>query len=362
VNSEKTEAFQQKMVTLLNQGALNLAIAIGYRTGLFEAMAEIGQPAAIAAISETAGMDRRYVREWLAIMAAGGIVELDGQSGGGKRYHLPPEHAACLIRKAGNRNLAVYSQEIPILTVSAMDAVVDAFEHGDGLPYTAYPGFQAFMSELSNAKHRETLVDKFLPAVAGGDLVRDLRRGIRVCDIGCGEGVALVLMAEAFPESRFLGIDASPEAIDSANRLLEGRSLSNVAFVVRDAATLKEDTTLEGAFDYIVAFDAIHDQVAPGKVLAGIHRILSTQGLFSMVDIAAESDLQANLDHPMAPFLYTVSLLHCLPVGRYRGGEGLGMMWGRQKAVAYLERAGFSRVDVVKMPHDAFNYHYLCRK
>jgi SAM-dependent methyltransferase len=169
-------------------------------------------------------------------------------------------------------------------------------------------------------------------------------------------------MAEAFPESRFLGIDASPEAIDSANRLLEGRSLSNVAFVVRDAATLKEDTTLEGAFDYIVAFDAIHDQVAPGKVLAGIHRILSAKGLFSMVDIAAESDLQTNLDHPMAPFLYTVSLLHCLPVGRYQGGEGLGMMWGRQKAIAYLERAGFSRVDVVKMPHDAFNYHYLCRK
>jgi 2-polyprenyl-3-methyl-5-hydroxy-6-metoxy-1,4-benzoquinol methylase len=362
LNDQRAEAFQQEMVTLLNQSALNLAVAIGYRTGLFEAMAEIGRPAAIATISEKSGADRRYVREWLAIMTAGGIVELVGKSGEAELYHLPPEHAACLVREAGNRNLAVYSQEIPILTLSAMEAVVEAFQHGDGLPYTAYPGFQAFMSELSNAKHREILVDKFLPTVAEGDLVGELRRGIQVCDIGCGEGVALVLMAEAFPKSRFTGIDASPEAIAKASRLLETRSLPNAEFVIRDAATLMDDGTLEGAFDYVVAFDAIHDQAAPKKVLAGIHRMLSENGLFSMVDIAAESDLASNLDHPMAPFLYTVSLLHCLPVGRYRGGEGLGMMWGRKKAVAYLEQAGFSQVEVIEMPHDAFNYHYLCRK
>ena len=350
------------MVTLLNQGALNLAMAVGYRTGLFEAMAEIDEPATVAAISHKSGADERYVAEWLAIMAAGDIVEFIDASGKEGLFYLPPEHAACLIRSAGSQNLAVYTQEIPILTDCAMDALIDAFNHGDGLPYSIYPGFQAFMSELSNAKHKEILVDKFLPAVADGNLIKELHRGIRVCDIGCGEGVALLLMAEAFPRTRFIGIDSSSEAITTANSRLKTRSLSNAEFIIRDAASLAEDATLKDTFDYIVAFDAIHDQVAPAAVLEGIHHSLSENGLFSMVDIAAGTELRDNLDHPMAPFLYTVSLMHCLPVGKYQGGEGLGMMWGKEKAVAYLEQSGFSRVEVIEMPHDPFNYHYLCRK
>ena len=361
-NQEKALAFKQKMVTILNQGALNLAIAIGYRTGLFETMAEIDQPATVEAISENAGADSRYVREWLAILTAGDIIELNEGPGTEVLYYLPREHASCLIRSAGNENLAVYTQEIPILTDAAMEAVVDAFSHGEGLPYSVYPGFQTFMSELSNAKHREILVDKFLPAVEDGQLVRKLQGGIRVCDIGCGEGVALLLMAEAFPRSRFTGIDISSEAIATAGSRLKARWLSNAEFIRRDAAALKDDASSEKAFDYIVAFDAIHDQAEPSAVLESIYHSLSDGGLFSMVDIAAESQLRDNLGHPMAPFLYTVSLMHCLPVGRHQGGEGLGMMWGKDTAVAYLKRAGFSEVDVIDMPHDPFNYHYLCRK
>ena len=360
-NPEKALAFKQQMVSILNQGAMNLAIAIGYRIGLLDAMADLDQPATAEAISAKCGQDQRYTQEWLAILTAGDIIEISEGPATEYLYYLPREHAACLSRSAGNQNLAVYAQEIPILT-DAMEAVIDAFRHGDGLPYSIYTGFQAFMSELSNTKHHEILVEKFLPDVANGDLVRRLQGGIRVCDIGCGGGVALLLMAEAYPRSRFTGFDISSEAIASANALLRSKLLENAEFLVQDAATLKDAPSLEKAFDYIVAFDAIHDQVEPAGVLKGIYHLLADGGLFSMVDIAAESQLRDNLDHSMAPFLYTVSLMHCLPVGRYKGGEGLGMMWGKDKAVSYIKQAGFSQVDVIEMPHDPFNFHYLCRK
>jgi len=361
-SDNKAEAFRQKMVAILNQGALNLAISIGYQTGLFEVMANIGGPADAETISAKSGLNTRYVREWLGIMTAGRIVELVQDAVREEAYQLPAEHAACLTRSAGNQNLAVYAQEIPLLTATAMSEVVADFRRGDGLPYSIYPRFQAFMSELSNAKHCEILVNKFLPSVAGGDLVRKLQQGIEVCDVGCGEGVALQLMAEAYPNSRFTGVDISEDAIAAANRRKASRSLANTEFIQIDAASLQEDPRWRRTFDYIVAFDAIHDQAAPLRTLAGIYRMLSGGGMFSMVDIAAGSALRDNLDHPMGPFLYAVSLMHCLPVGLHQGGEGLGMMWGKEKATGYLRRAGFEQIEVHEMDHDPFNYHYFCKK
>jgi hypothetical protein len=119
---------------------------------------------------------------------------------------------------------------------------------------------------------------------------------------------------------------------------------------------------MEGLFDYVTAFDAIHDQTRPLDVLQGVHHILTPDGRFSMVDIAANSNLADNLAHPMGPFLYTVSLMHCLPVGLVGGGTGLGMMWGREKAVEMLKDARFQRVQVLEMPEDPFNLHFFCCK
>lgn len=81
-----------------------------------------------------------------------------------------------------------------------------------------------------------------------------------------------------------------------------------------------------------------------------------------MVDIASRTNMAENLDHPMGPFLYTVSLMHCLPVGLVDGGSGLGMMWGREKAVEMLEETGFAKVQVLEIPEDPFNLHFLCFK
>ena len=358
----RKKSFSEKMVDILNYGAVNLAMAIGYRRGLFDVMDTLDGPRDAAAIAQKAGLNARYVREWLGVMATAEIVELSRSADGAPLFYLPRAHGDLITRRSGNANLGVYTQEIPLLTDCAMEAVIDGFSTGKGVTYDHYPRFQAFMTELADAKHREVLVDIFLPSIEDGRLVQRLQSGIRVCDLGCAEGLAVMLMAKAFPNSRFTGIDLSAEAIDRARREARRQGIENLELRIMDAAELQNNGSLKEAFDYVTAFDAIHDQTRPLEALRGIYHMLAPQGRFSMVDIAAESDISGNLNHPMGPFLYTVSLMHCMPVGLVDGGTGLGMMWGRQKAQAMLTEAGFEQVQLLDIPDDPFNDHYYCRK
>jgi ubiquinone/menaquinone biosynthesis C-methylase UbiE len=358
----KKERFAARMTEVLNLGALNLAMGIGYRLGLFDCLDALETPASAETVAARAGLAPRYVREWLGVMATAGVVEISRGAEAAPLFRLPPEHGDLVARRAGSENLGVYTQEIPLLTQCALEAVVEGFRTGQGVPYTHYPRFQQFMGQLADAKHRQVLVDVFLPAVDNGALVARLTDGIRVCDLGCAEGLALILMAEAFPASEFTGIDISSEALDKARSAAAARNLSNVRFLNRDAAELAAAPDLRARFDYVTAFDAIHDQTKPLEALRGVHSLLKPGGAFSMVDIAAGSRIEDNREHPMGPFLYTVSLMHCLPVGLVDGGTGLGMMWGRERALNLLREAGFDDVRIVAIPQDAFNLHYFCRK
>jgi 2-polyprenyl-3-methyl-5-hydroxy-6-metoxy-1,4-benzoquinol methylase len=353
--------FSTKMIDILNHGALNLAMAIGYKQKIFDVLEELNRPVPVSRIASTSGLNPRYLQEWLGIMVTGGIIELSRTPDGQDVYFLPPERAAVLTRNAGNNNLGVYTQEIPLLTACAMEWVNDAFKTGDGVPFCRYPDFQDFMGELSDAKHQQVLIDKFLPTVDNGRLSVRLADGIRVCDLGCGNGVAMNLMAEAFPKSRFTGIDNHEEAIRNARNSARTMGLSNAAYNVLDAATLNGKKEYFQRFDYISAFDAIHDQSHPLDALKGIKYMLAPGGVFSMIDINAGSNHADNMDHPMGPFLYTVSLMHCMPIGLNDQGSGLGMMWGKEKAEALLREAGFDKIELMEMEHDPFNLHFLCR-
>jgi ubiquinone/menaquinone biosynthesis C-methylase UbiE len=359
---EKNREFSKRMATILNCGALNLAMAIGYRTRLFDVMDGFEGPQTASVIAEAAELNDRYVREWLGVMVTGGIVELSRSASGDDLFHLPREHGDLITRRAGNSNLGVYTQEIPLLTACAIDPVLEGFRTGGGVPYGHYPKFYEFMAELASAKHRAVLVEKFLPSVLGGQLIKRLKRGIRVCDVGCAEGVAVMLMAEAFPSSTFVGMDISEGSIVKARIEASNKGLENVSFLNLDAAFLQGAEDLLNSFDYVTAFDAIHDQTRPLDALINVHSLLKQGGLFSMVDIAASSSLAGNRNHPMGPFLYAVSLMHCMPVGLVDNGAGLGMMWGREAAVEMLNQAGFGTVQVLAIPEDPFNVHFLCKK
>ena len=361
-SQEKHQTFSKKLTDILNHGALNLAMGIGYRLGLFDAMDELGLPVSSCAIAEKTGLNERYITEWLGVMVCGGIVELGKNEQGDAVFFLPKEHADLIARRSGASNIGVYTQEIPLLTGTVMEFVVEGFKDGNGVEYEKYSEFQRFMTQLADAKHNQVLVQTFLPSVKNGLLVKKLKSGIRVCDVGCAEGVALMLMAEAFPESRFVGIDICEEVIRRAKRTARERGISNASFLQLDAASIADDPEWKNTFDYVTAFDAIHDQTRPLEALKGAYAVLKPGGEFSMVDIAASSDLGENVIHPMGPFLYTVSLMHCMPVGLVNGGAGLGMMWGRQKAVKMLEEAGFQNIQVLNIPHDSFNLHFFCTK
>jgi len=363
----RREAFSQKMVDILNYGALNLAMGIGYRLGLFDVLDTFNSPESIEKIAEKSGLNNRYIKEWLGIMVTGRIIEIikdenSKDKNNDNLYFLPKEHADFLTKRSGNSNMGVYTQEIPLLTNCAFESVLKGFQTGDGVPYSRYPKFQQFMTELGNAKHEQVLVDKFLPSIDNGSLVEQFKKGIRVCDLGCGQGVAINLMAEAFSKTSFIGIDFDEGAIKTAQKSAKEKGLKNAAFMVRDAALLEKDSGLKNFFNFITAFDSIHDQTKPLAALKGVYHMLSADGIFSMIDIASETDHADNADHFMGPFLYTVSLMHCMPVGLADKGTGLGMMWGREKALELLKQAGFEDVRVSNLPDDSFNLNYLCRK
>jgi len=350
-DAARVEAFGEKLLGMLNAGALALMTSVGHRTGLFDVMSGLA-PSTSAEIARQAGLNERYVREWLGAMVTGGIVEYDPTQA---TYHLPAEHAACLTRAARPNNLAATSQWIPLLG-SVEDQVVECFERGGGVPYSAYRRFHAVMAEESDQTVVAVLVDRIVPQVDG--LVAALERGIDVMDVGCGSGRALNLMAATWPRSRFVGYDLSPEAIASARREANELGLSNVRFEVRDLCDL--DAT--DRFDLVTAFDAIHDQADPESVLAGVSRALRPDGTFLMQDIGGSSHVHRDVDHPVGTFLYTVSCMHCMTVSLAAGGAGLGAMWGRDTARRMLAEAGFADVDVRTLDHDVINDYYVARK
>jgi 2-polyprenyl-3-methyl-5-hydroxy-6-metoxy-1,4-benzoquinol methylase len=350
IDQARAEAFADKMIDVLNSGALALATSIGHRTGLFDTLAEL-PPSTSEEIARAAGLNERYVREWLGAVVTGGIVEYDPAL---CSFWLPAEHAAWLTRAASPDNLAVPAQYIPILA-GVEDRIVECFREGGGVDYCHFTRFHQVMAEDSGQTVVAALFDAILPLVPG--LTDRLAAGIEVLDVGCGSGRALIELAEAFPRSRFAGYDLSQEAIARARAEVRARGLNNVTFEVRDVAELDEP----GRYDFITAFDAIHDQANPSRVLAGICRALRPDGVLLMQDIAGSTHLENNLGHPIAALLYTISFMHCMTVSLAQGGDGLGTMWGREQADQMLREAGFGQIDVHQLAHDFQNYFYVVR-
>lgn len=349
MDQSKAEAFAGRMMALLNDASLSMLVSIGHQTRLFDTMAEM--PAATSErIAEVTGLQERYVREWLGGMVVARIVLYDPAT---KTYVLPREHAAFLTRAAGSNNLAFFTQYIRLLSAVEGD-VVRAFREGGGVGYEKYPNFQRLQAEESAALYDTALVEAILPLADG--VVERLRSGIDVIDIGTGQGHAINVMARAFPNSRFVGVDFSAEGIEAARAEAVRWKLSNARFAVADITA-----GLPGEFDLVTAFDVVHDLAKPQVVLANIARALRPEGVFLMMDMAASSRLEENLDHPIGPLLYGASVMHCMTVSLAQGGEGLGTMWGEQMAQDYLNKAGFSNVQVHHLEGDPMHAFYVAR-
>ena len=353
-SAAKAAAFEERFVDVLNGGAICLMTSVGHRTGLFDAMAD-GVPGTSTEIAARAGLNERYVREWLGAMVASSIVECDGEAG---TFRLPAEHAACLTRAAAPNNLAVFAQYIPELG-SVENDIVACFKHGGGVPYARFNRFHEVMAEDSGQSVLPALREHILPLAP--ELIERLEAGIAVLDLGCGRGKAISQLAEWFPNSSFTGYDLSAEAVAWAIAHAEEKGLRNLTFEVRDLGTFDRDADA-AAFDFVTTFDAVHDQGNPRAMVLGIRRTLKPGGVYLAQDINGSSHVHENCDHPIGPLLYTISCMHCMTVSLAQdGGEGLGAMWGRQKAVEIFTDAGFATVEVNELDHDIQNFYYVCR-
>jgi len=350
-NTQKSEKFVSKLLDIINFGSLNIMISIGYRTGLFDVLNGL-EPSGSEPISKKAGLNERYVREWLGAMVTGGIVDFDAVN---KLYSLPPEHAAWLTREATPDNVAVTTQWFSVLA-SVEDKILDCFKNGGGLSYSDYTRFHEVMADESHQTVIVPLIDQLLPHA--GDIISKLNEGINVMDLGCGSGLALVEMAKSFPKSTFTGYDISEEAVATGIKEASDFGLTNIIFKAKDISILDE----KEQYDFITTFDVIHDQAKPDVVLKNIYNALKPDGTYFMQDIAGSSYVEKNMEHPIGSFLYTISCLHCMSVSLGQNGKGLGAMWGKELAIDMLKNAGFKRIEVKELPHDPINYYYIVQK
>ena len=344
-------SFADAMMAKLNDGATCLMLSIGHRTGLFDCMSAM-EPASSKEIAARAELNERYVREWLDAMTVSGVCHYDADQ---KTYFLPKVHAEFLTRKSTLPNFAVMAQFIGMLG-SVEDKIVNCFQNGGGVDYTDFHRFHEIMAEESGQTVLPALIDSIIPLADG--LREKLESGITVADVGCGRGRAIRKMGRAYPKSKFTGFDIGEDAIGHANDETGDEGLKNVEFKVQDVAKME----FEDEFDLITAFDSIHDQAQPDVVLANIYKALKPGGIFLMQDIGTSKYVEQNMEHPVAPLIYTISCMHCMTVSLAQGGAGLGAAWGVETAKEMLIEAGFKKVETHKLDHDPLNCFFVVEK
>ena len=311
-----------------------LMIHIGDRLGLYRALTGAG-PVSAAQLAEKTGLHERWLLEWLRGQAAARLLE----SGTGELFELDPVGAAVLADEENSLAFAAgaFSDLVPPETV---DKLVDAFRTGIGLSYEALGPNAAHRTErMLGPWVRQALVPQILPALDG--VVDKLKRGAVAADVGCGGGLAVAAMAEAFPNSVFHGYDPSVHAIDRCREKIAARNLGNLNVFVAGGEALPRDAT----YDFMITFDCLHDMTRPSEVIAAIRRALKPDGAWLIKDIRSTPDFKENRRNPLLAMFYGFSVSACMSSALSEpGGAGLGTLgFNPVVAESMVREAGFSR-------------------
>ena len=315
VAQEQAQAFLGQVFGDLT-GLTNTALAsIGDRLGLFKDLAAHG-PTTSQELATRTGTNERYVREWLGGMASAGYLSYDP---GDERFTLPPAHAPTLADDGGPLFLGGVQQEM-LGTLATLGQVITAFKRGGGVApgdfaSDTWEGIERF----TNGWFNHLLVQQWLPLMP--DVLAKLEHGADVADVGCGHGRALIRLAQAYPNSRYVGFDLLPEQIERAQTNATAAGVGDrVRFVQGDAAA-----GLPGSYDVITTFDVVHDAADPVGLLDSIRRALQPDGIYMCVDINCSDKLEENLG-PKGAFFHGCSVLLCMTMSLAEQGEGLGTL------------------------------------
>jgi 2-polyprenyl-3-methyl-5-hydroxy-6-metoxy-1,4-benzoquinol methylase len=331
---------------------VSLMVHLGDRLGLYRAMSGRG-PVTAGGLGSRTGLDERWLLEWLRGQAAAGLVESDD----GDHFELSPEAAAVLADETGSVWFAAGAFQGGVAAPEVVERLAEAFRTGRGLNYddlgpVAAHGVERMLAPWT----RLALVPRILPALDG--VYDRLVDGVRVADVGCGAGVALLAMAAAFPNSRFDGFDPSRFAIERARAKLAESGLENVRLHQAGAATLPAAPT----YDFVVTLDCIHDMPHPDEAIAAIRRAISPDGTWLIKDVRASANWSDNLRNPMLALMYGTSVATCMSSALSEpGGAGLGTLgFDRQRAERMCADAGFTRFKVHDF-EDPANLYYEVR-
>ncbi len=334
VNEAKLHEFMMKAVGEMGAAMNTALILIGDKVGLYKAMAG-SAPMTSAELAAKTNTTERYVREWLAAQAAGGFVTYDAGTG---RYTLPPEQALALADESSPVFLPGYFQIVEA-SLKSVPKITDAFRSGNGVGWHEHDACLFVGTErFFRPNYRGHLINEWIPALR--DTEAKLKAGARVADVGCGLGTSTILMAQAYPQSSFVGFDYHPKSIELAREAAAKAGVSDrVKF---DVASAKEYPGK--GYDLVAFFDCLHDMGDPEGAARHVRDTLDPNGTWMIVEPFANDKLEDNLN-PIGRVFYAASTMLCTPASLSQEvGLGLGAQAGEGRLSKILKAAGFTRV------------------
>ena len=349
---DRLAAFALKVWGYKQGEVVSLMVHLGDRLGLYRAMAGRG-PMTAADLAGATALHERWLLEWLRSQAAAGLVD----TADGSTFELSPQGAEVLADNAGSVWFAAGAFNGGVAPPDVVDRLAESFGTGIGLTYDDLgPSGAHAVERMLEPWTRLALVPVILPAL--DDVVERLERGGHVADVGCGAGLAVLTMAAAFPDSRFVGYDPSRQAIGLAHERLDDSGLSNVEFRIAGA----EDLPSHATYDFVVTLDCLHDMPKPQAAMASIRGAIRTDGTWLIKDIRSSANWQENARNPVLAMLYGTSVACCMSSALSEpGGAGLGTLGLPPDLLERMSRdAGFTRFEVHDF-EDPANLYYEVR-
>jgi SAM-dependent methyltransferase len=331
INEDRLNALLGTVVTELGAAATSALVLIGDKLNLYRALAQAPDGMSAAELAAKTGTHERYIREWLSAQAASGYVTYEKDT---QRFSLTPEQAAVFADEESPVFMAGGFQSISAIFADE-PRLTEAFRSGRGIGWgehcnCLFCGTERFF----RPGYKAHLVPEWLPALDG--VVERLERGIRVADVGCGHGASTAIMAEAFPNSEFIGFDFHDASIEAART--KTRGISNVRFEVARAQDFAGDD-----FGLVTIFDALHDMGDPVGAASHIRSALSDDGTLMVVEPMAGDSLAENL-HPVGRIYYAFSTSICVPASLGQEvGAALGAQAGEARLRDVMRQGGFSK-------------------
>jgi SAM-dependent methyltransferase len=334
IDQTKLESFITKAIGDLSAGYAGVMVSLGSKLGLYKAMAGAG-PISSKELAGRAGCAERYVQEWLNAQAAGGYVLYHPVS---NTYELSPEQAIVLADEESPAYIP-YAWNVPASMWFDEEKAIEAFRTGTGVAWGEHNDrLHRGVAGFYRNAYSGSLVSEWLPALNG--VVEQLEAGIQVADVGCGHGHSTILMAKAFPKSRFYGFDTHSASIEEARRIAADAGLGKrVTFDVTGALDYPNRN-----FGLICFFDCLHDLGDPVGAARYAARTLAPGGAVMLVEPFANDRVEDNLS-PVAQLYYAASTVLCTAHAVSEGGRSvLGAQAGEARLAEVFRKADFTSI------------------